>query len=87
MTLEQIVSAIRSLSVPDRLRVIELAAHDVANDVSRGAVELAPGVGVTLIERHGFLVAHSEPGDALPEELFDHRVDREVRAKLLWGGS
>jgi hypothetical protein len=87
MTLEQIVSAIRSLPVPERLRVIELAAHDVANDVSRRAAEPVPGVGVTLIERHGFLIAHGEPGAALPEEVFDHRVDREARAELLWGGS
>jgi hypothetical protein len=43
MTLEQIVAAIRSLPVPERLRVIELAAHDVANDVSRGEAEPAPG--------------------------------------------
>ena len=87
MTIEQIVSAIRSLPVPERLRVIELAAHDVANDVADGAEEPAPGAGVTLIERHGLLVAHGEAGAALPEELFDHRVDRDARAKLLWGGS
>jgi len=87
MTLEQIVAAIRSLPVTERLRVIELAAHDVANDVSRGVAEPAPGIGVTLIERHGFLVAHGESGTALPEEVFDHRLDREARAELLSGGS
>ncbi len=87
MTIEQIISAIRSLPVPERLRVIELAAHDVANDVAGGAAEAAPGTGVTLVERQGFLVAHGESRAALPEELFDHRVDRDARAKLLWGGS
>jgi hypothetical protein len=90
MTVEQLVSAIRSLPVPERLRVIELAAHDVANDVSRGAPqapEAAPGGGVTLIERRGLLVAHGESSTVLPGEVFDHRVDREGRAELLWGGS
>jgi hypothetical protein len=90
MTIDQIVSAIRSLPVPERLRVIELAAHDVAAVVSRGAAEApeaAPGIGVTLIERHGFLIAHGESGAVLPEEAFDHRLDREARAELLWGGS
>jgi hypothetical protein len=90
MTIEQLVSAIRSLPVPERLRVIERAARDVATDVSPGpleALEAAPGTGVTLIERHGFLIAHGEAGVALPEEAFDHRVDREARAEHLWGGS
>jgi hypothetical protein len=86
MTVEQIVSAIRALPVPERLRVIELAAHDVANEVA-GGVETAPGAGITLIERNGFLIAHGEAGAALPEELFDHRLDREARAESLWGGS
>jgi hypothetical protein len=90
MTIEQIISAIRSLPVPDRLRVIELAAHDVAAVVSRGVAEVpeaVPGISVTLIERHGFLIAHGESGAALPEEVFDHRLDREARAELLWGRS
>jgi hypothetical protein len=87
MTLEQIVSAIRSLPVPERLRVIELAAHDVANAVSHGAPAPAPGIGVTLIERRAFLIAHSEPGAPLPAQVFDHRPDRETRAELLWGSS
>ncbi|WP_437927929.1 hypothetical protein WMF37_01400 [Sorangium sp. So ce291] len=33
MTVEQIVAAIRALPVPDRLRVIELVAHEAAGDV------------------------------------------------------
>jgi hypothetical protein len=87
MTLDQIVAAIRSLPVPERLRVIELAAHDVANDVSGGTTEPAPGPGVTLIERHGLLIAHGEPHATVPEEAFDHRLDRDARAKSIWGGS
>ncbi len=87
MTIEQLVAAIRLLPVPERLRVIELAAHDVANDVSAGATEPAPDADVTLVERNGFLVAHCEPGATLPEEVFDHRLDREARAERLWGGS
>ena len=89
MTIEQLVSAIRSLPVQERLRVIELAAHDVANDVARGALqasEAAPAT-VTLVERRGLLVAHGEPGASLPEAVFDHRADREARDELLWGGS
>lgn len=90
MTIEQLVSAIRSLPVPERLRVIERAARDVATDVSRGPLEeleAAPSTGVTLIERHGFLIAHGQASPALPEEAFDHRADREARAEHLWGGS
>lgn len=90
MTIEQLVSAIRSLPVPERLRVIERAARDVATDVSRGQeeqVEPAQAAGVTLIERNGLLVAHDEAGARLPEEAFDHRLDREARAEHLWGGS
>jgi hypothetical protein len=90
MTVEQLVSAIRSLPVPERLRVIELATHDVATDVAERlpeAVEAVPVTGVTLIERHGFLVAHGESGVVLPEEVFDHRADREARAERLSGGS
>ncbi len=73
MTIAEIVAAIRSLPIPERLRVIELAARDLANDLSSGAAEPAPGVGVTLVERNGFLVAHSESGAILPGEAFDHR--------------
>ncbi len=90
MTIEQLVFAIRGLPVPERLRVIELATHDVATDVARQlpvAVAAVPVTGVTLIERHGVLVAHGESGVVLPEEVFDHRVDREVRAEHLLGGS
>lgn len=90
MTIEQLVSAIRSLPVPERLRVIERAARDVAIDLSPGPLaphQAAPGTGVTLIERNGFLIAHGEAGVVVPEEAFDHRVDREARAEHLWGGS
>lgn len=89
MTIEQLVSAIRSLPVAERLRVIERAAHDVANDVAREAPETAPdlGVGVRLIERRGFLVAHSESHADVPEEAFDHRQDREAHAERLWSRS
>jgi len=90
MTPEQLVSAIRALPVPERLRVLTLATHDIAVDASAGRPEApvpAPGVGVALIERRGFLVAHSESGGTLPEEVFDPRLDRVARAELLWGGS
>ncbi len=90
MTIEQLVSAIRSLPVPERLRVIERAARHVATDVSSGlreAPEAALGSGVTLVERRGFLIAHGEAGVTVPEEAFDHRLDREERAEHLWAGS
>lgn len=90
MTIEQLVSAIRSLPVAERLRVIERAARDVAADVSPAppeAPEAATGTGITLIERDGFLVAHAKTGFAVPAEAFDHRLDREARAEHLWGGS
>lgn len=90
MTIEQLLFAIRSLPVTERLRVIELATHDVAADVARQlpeAAEAMPVTGVTLIERHGFLIAHGESNVVLPEEVFDHRVDREARAEHLSGGS
>lgn len=87
MTIEEIVSAIRLLPVPARLRVIELAAHDVASEVSAEVAPPGPGPAVTLIERHGFLVAHAEPTTAVSEEMFDHRLDRDERADRLWAGS
>jgi len=90
MTIEQIVFAIRGLPVSERLRVIELATHDVATDVARQlpeALEAVPVTGVTLIDRRGVLIAHGESGVVLPEEVFDHRVDREARAEHLSGGS
>ncbi|MFO0756636.1 MAG: hypothetical protein U0359_09105 [Byssovorax sp.] len=80
MTIEQIISAIRALPVSERLRVMELVAHDAANDVSRGASIAASTAGVALIERRGLLVAHGEAGTVVPEEAFDHRADREARA-------
>jgi hypothetical protein len=85
MTLEQIVAAIRSLPVRERLRVIEQAAHDVANDVSGGAPLAGAGGGVSLVERGGFPVAHGESREALPLDAFDHRPAREGRADALWG--
>ncbi len=90
MTIEQLVVAIRGLPVAERLRVIELATHDVATDVARRLPEAAepiPVTGVTLVDRHGFLVAHGDSGVVLPEEVFDHRLDREARAEHLSGGS
>lgn len=90
MTIEQLVVAIRGLPVPERLRVIELATHDIATDVAQQlpqALEAVPVTGVTLIDRRGVLVAHGESGVVLPEEVFDHRVDREMRAEHLSGGS
>ncbi len=90
MTIDQLVVAIRRLPVQQRLRVIELAAHDVATDVTRqlpNAVEATSALGITLIDRPGFLVAHGEAGVVLPEEVFDHRVDREAREERLSGGS
>jgi hypothetical protein len=80
----------RDFSSPCRSRsgfVSSSVPRDVAMDVSAGTLEASPGTGITLIERHGFPVAHSEAGVALPEEAFDHRADREARAEHLWGGS
>jgi hypothetical protein len=83
MTVDQIVSAIRALPLPERLRVIELVAHEAAGDVPEA--EAAADGGVTLVERHGLLIVSAEA--ALPVEEFDHRVDREARAARLWGDS
>ncbi|MEZ4294605.1 MAG: hypothetical protein R3B70_06490 [Polyangiaceae bacterium] len=90
MTVDQLVSVIRSLPVAERLRVIELATHDVATDVARqlpGGADTAQVGEVTLIDQHGILVARGEPGVVLREEAFDHRLDREARAEHLAGGS
>jgi hypothetical protein len=84
MTVDEIVSAIRTLPVAERLRVIELVAHVTAGDVP--AAETAPsGRGVTLTERHGLLIVDADA--ALSADVFDHRLDRETRAAHIWGGS
>lgn len=85
MTIEQIVAAIRALPVTERLRVIELVAHDAANDAPVTDAEPIAQGGAILIERHGLLLVDTEA--AVPEGAFDHRVDREARAHHIWGGS
>ena len=85
MTVDQIVAAIRALPVPERLRVIELVAHDAANDTPVASAEAASPEGVILAERHGLLLVDTEA--SLPEEAFVHRADRETRADRTWGGS
>jgi hypothetical protein len=84
MTVDQIVAAIRALPVPDRLRVIELVAHETASDVPAPA-EPAPRSGVTLTERHGLLFVDTDA--TVPADAFDHRSDREARAERIQGGS
>ncbi|MEP7122074.1 MAG: hypothetical protein ABJE95_14240 [Byssovorax sp.] len=85
MTIEQIVAAIRALPVSERLRVIELVAHDAANDAPVADESPAPQGGVILIERNGLLLIDTDA--AVPEAAFDHRVDREARADPIRGGS
>lgn len=84
VTIDQIVSAIRALPVLERLRVIELVAHDAASDVPAAAAAIADEGGVTLTERHGLLVVDSDA--VVPASAFDHRLDREARADHIWGG-
>ncbi|WP_437578833.1 hypothetical protein [Sorangium sp. So ce887] len=84
MTVDQIVAAIRALPVPDRLRVIELVAHEAASDVP-GAEEPARRGGVTLTERHGLLLVDTDA--TVPADAFDHRPDRDARAGRIQGGS
>ncbi|XYH95537.1 hypothetical protein ACMHYB_48310 [Sorangium sp. So ce1128] len=84
MTLEQIVAAIRALPVPDRLRVIELVAHEAASDVP-AADQPARREGVTLTERHGLLLVDTDA--SMPADVFDHRPDRDARADRIQGGS
>ena len=85
MTVEQIVSAIRALPVPERLRVIELVAHDAVSDVPSGAGGAAVG-SATLMEWKGLLVVDAE-STSCRWEAFDHRADRETRADRSWSGS
>ncbi|MGK3987362.1 hypothetical protein WME99_30245 [Sorangium sp. So ce136] len=84
MTVEQIVAAIRALPVPDRLRVIELVAHEAASDVP-AAEEAARRGGVTLTERHGLLLVDADA--TMPAEVFDRRPDRDARADRIQGNS
>lgn len=84
MTVDQIVAAIRALPVQERLRIIELVAHDAASEVPDTTIENASTHGVTLIERHGLLVVDSNA--AVTADAFDHRPDREARADHIWGG-
>jgi len=82
MTVDQIVSAIRALPVAERLRVIEIVAHEAAGDVS---VANAGQSGVALIERNGLLFVSTDA--ALSEEVFDHHRDRDARAAHIWRGA
>jgi hypothetical protein len=85
MTIDEIVSAIlRALPVLERLRVIEIVAHDAASDVPTVA-EPAPSGSVTLTERHGLLLV--DTGATVPADAFDHRLERKARAGRIWGGS
>ena len=85
MSIDQIVSAIRALPVPERLRVIEMVAHEAASEVPATAAETSTGDGVRLIEHHGLLLVDADA--ALPAEAFDHRLDRDARMEHIWGGS
>jgi hypothetical protein len=69
MTIEQLVAAIRSLPLPARLRVIELAAHDVAHDVADRTADTDPGTGVPLLEHHGAAepAGATAPSSATPQ--------------------
>ncbi|WP_437808119.1 hypothetical protein [Sorangium sp. So ce1078] len=84
MTVEQIVAAIRALPVTDRLRVIELVAHEAVSDVP-AADHSARREGVTLTERHGLLLVDADT--TMPAEVFDHRPDRDARAVRIQGDS
>lgn len=84
MTIDQIVSAIRALPLPERLRVIEIVAHETANDVPAAITEPAPHHGVSLTERHGLLLI--DTAAVVPVDAFDPRLDREARADQIWGG-
>ena len=85
MTIDQIVAAIRALPVLERLRVIELVAHDAANDAPVAETESASPGSALLTERHGLLLVDADA--ALPEAAFDHRIDRDARADRIWSGS
>ncbi|HZF48326.1 MAG TPA: hypothetical protein VE093_06735 [Polyangiaceae bacterium] len=84
VTIDQIVSAIRALPVLERLRVIEIVAHEAASDVPAALAESAPTRSVTLAEQNGLLVVDSDAFVAA--DAFDHRLDREVRTDRIWGG-
>src|SRR5689334_1062680 len=84
VTIEQIISAIRALPVLERLRVIEIVAHEAASDVPAALAESVPTRGVTLTERNGLLVVESDA--TVPADAFDHRLDREARADRIWSG-
>ncbi|XXX79337.1 hypothetical protein WMF30_11235 [Sorangium sp. So ce134] len=83
MTVDQIVAAIRA-PVTDRLRVIELVAHEAASDVP-AAEEPARRGGVILTERHGLLLVDTDA--TVPVDAFDHRPDRDARAERIQGDS
>lgn len=83
MTIEQIVAAIRALPLPERLRVIELVAHETASDVPAAIAAPPSHEGVSLTERHGLLLI--DTAAAMPVEVFDHRHGREASADHIWG--
>ncbi|MEO5728200.1 MAG: hypothetical protein ABI134_28650 [Byssovorax sp.] len=65
--------------------MIELVAHDAANDAPVTDADTASPGSVILTERHGLVLVDTEA--AVPETAFDHRVDRDARADRIWSGS
>jgi len=66
VTLDEIVAAIRSLPVPERLRVIELAAHDTLID--RNGFLVAHGEPGAVLPEDAF--DHRADRDARAESLW-----------------
>ncbi len=86
MTIDEIVSAIRALPVPERLHLIERIARETADEFpSLCTPQRACPPGVTLTERHGMLLVESD--ETLPIDAFDHRVDRDARADQIWSAA
>lgn len=85
VTFDEIVSAIRELPLPERLRVAEHVIHEAAREVPASSAADAPDneEPAELIEVAGLLVVKADR--TFPADTFDHRPVREERLSKLSG--
>jgi hypothetical protein len=85
-TFDEIVSAIRSLPLAERLRIAEQVIHEAAASVPAPVPEPATDgeESAELVEVGRLLIVKSR--QSFPADMFDHRALREERLQKLSTG-